>query len=167
MQASASSQLVPFSLGVARQAPVVALQVPTLHASLRPEQSTGVPAWHVRVCRLHTSTPLQGFLSLHCALVVQAQLPELETQPPSASEQLSAVQATSSSQFLAVPWHLPATQASAAVHSLPSSQLAPSAFCGLLQAPVAGPGGRVCTATTNWWSCLGSNARPPQRRPPQ
>ena len=138
MHRSPSSQVAPFCLGVATHAPVAALHVPTLQASLKPEQSTGVPGWQVSVWRLHTSTPLHGFLSLQSALVVQAQFPELDTQPPSSSEQLSLVQAMPSSQLGAVPSHLPAAQASPLVQSLPSSQLAPFGLAGLLHMPVCG-----------------------------
>lgn len=116
--------------------PVAALQLPTLHASFKPEQSTAAPVWHCSVCWLHVSTPLQGFPSLQSALVAQAHAEELLVQPPSFSEQLSAVHEMPSLHVTAVPLHLPALQLSAVVQVKPSLQVLPSPLAGLVHRPV-------------------------------
>jgi hypothetical protein len=51
---------VPSDTGTAEHAPVAELQVPALQASVNELQSLGVPPTHVRVDRLHFSTPLHG-----------------------------------------------------------------------------------------------------------
>jgi hypothetical protein len=130
--------VVPFCFGLAMQPPVATLQTPTLQASSNVEQSTAVPGWHCRVCRLHCSTPLHGLLSLQSALVLHAQAEELLVQPPSCSEQLSTVQATLSLHTAGIPLHLPAVHLSAVVQVKPSLHAAPSALAGLLHTPVAG-----------------------------
>jgi hypothetical protein len=131
-----SSHVVPFAFGLATHCPVAGLHAPTLQASFKDEQSTGVPGWHWSVCKLHVSTPLHGLPSLQSALVLHAQAEELLVHPPSFSEQLSTVHAMPSSHFTAAPPHLPAVQTSGDVQVKPSLHGAPSAFAGLLQAPV-------------------------------
>jgi hypothetical protein len=133
---SPSSHEVPLALGLLTHAPVAALQAPTLQASFSAEQSTGVPGWHCKVRRLHTSTPLHGLPSLQSALVLQAQADEFVVQPPSCSEQLSTVQAMPSSHFTVVPAHFPPLHTSVAEQVRPSLQVVPSGLAGLLQTPV-------------------------------
>jgi hypothetical protein len=131
-----SSQAAPFCLGLATHPPVDVLHTPTLQASSSDEQSTAVPGWHCRVCRLHTSAPLHGLPSLQSALVLHAQALESVVQPPSCSKQLSTVQATPSLHESLVPPHLPPVHLSAVVQVRPSLQLEPSLLTGLLQLPV-------------------------------
>jgi hypothetical protein len=133
---SASSQALPLALGLAAQAPVAALQTPTLQASFSAEQSTALPIWHCSVCRLQVSTPLHGLPSSQSPLVLQAQAAELVVQPPNCSEQLSTVHEMPSSHFVAVPPHLPPVHTSEPVQVKPSLQTAPSCLAGLLHEPV-------------------------------
>jgi hypothetical protein len=46
VQASASSQRVPFCFGLAEQAPLAGLHTPTLQVSSKAEQFTAVPGLH-------------------------------------------------------------------------------------------------------------------------
>jgi hypothetical protein len=133
---SPSSHAVPLAFGVGTHCPVATLQLPTLQASFKPEQSTAVPFWHVNVCRLQVSVPLHGFWSSQSTLVWQGHLLLSAVQPPSFSEQLSTVQAMPSSHLTAVPPHLPAVHTSGVVQVRPSLQTLPSALAGLLQRPV-------------------------------
>jgi hypothetical protein len=74
VQALPSSQPVPSMRGDLEQAPVSVLQTPTLQASSRFAQLTGVPDWQLKVARLHVSTPLQALPSLQSASLAQPHL---------------------------------------------------------------------------------------------
>ena len=137
VQASLSSQLVPFVRGLALQAPVAASQEPTLQASSKLAQLTGVPFLQLNVARLQVSTPLQGFLSSQFASVVHPHLLVSKRQPPG-STQLSTVQAILSSHVTAAPPHTPPVHLSPPVQFLPSLHSVPSAFAGSEQTPLVG-----------------------------
>jgi len=137
VQASPSSQLVPSMRGTALQLPVTVSHVPTLQESSKFEQLTAVPFLHMSVDKSHVSTPLHGFLSSHCASLVQPHLLVSNLQPVG-STQLSTVHAILSSQVIAPPPHTPAVHLSALVHVLPSLHSVPSALAGLEHVPSFG-----------------------------
>ena len=136
MHALPSSHVAPLALGVATHLPVVTLHDPTVQASFIAEQSTGVPALHCNVCRLHASTPLQGLPSSQSALVWQGHGDLSTVQPPSFSEQVSIEQAMPSLHDCWMPPHLPALHVSACVQVSPSLQAVPSGLAGLEHCPV-------------------------------
>jgi hypothetical protein len=131
VQALPSLQAVLFATGTAMQVPSAGLQVPVLHRSVKPEQSTGgpptqTPAWHA-------SSVVQARSSLQDVpsdLFGFEQAPVAGSQVPTSWHWSSAVQVTG------VPLQTPAVQTSPVVHLLPSSQEPPSLVGILSQKPV-------------------------------
>jgi hypothetical protein len=133
-----SSQLVPFGLGTAEQAPVAGAQVPVLQPSVNVLQSTAVPPRHCRVAVLQVSLPSQALPLSQMASVVQPHPLESNTHPPEDSLQLSAVQIMPSSQTRAGPPQVPLVHVSGVVQARPSLQPVPFVLFGYEQLPVAG-----------------------------
>jgi hypothetical protein len=128
---------VPSAFGLATHLPVAASQAPTLHSVSSAEQSTAAPFTHLRFATSQTSTPLQGFLSSQSALVVHGHALVSVVQPPSFSEQLSALQAMPSLHVSFVPLQTPFAQTSVEVQVCPSLHEAPLGLAGLVHLPVA------------------------------
>ena len=138
VQALASSQAVPFVLGVLEHAPVEGSHTPTLHPSSCERQSTAVPGLHERVDESHVSAPLQAFPSSHAAFVVHPQGLGSVVQRPVESLHPSTVQAMPSLQTRPGPPQVPFVHVSGVVQNLPSSHAVPFALFGLEQVPVDG-----------------------------
>ena len=126
LQPLPSSQLVPAGLAMAWQLPVAASQMPALHTSATPLQSTGAfPAMH----ELFLQLPLPGFWHLSAGLQL---LPSAGVSTHLPPVQVSVVHGFLSSHSLStlqshftVDTHLPPLHASV-VQTLPSSHVAPS-----------------------------------------
>src|SRR5438034_50781 len=129
-----SSQGAPSDLAGLLQAPVAGLQVPAEWHWSEAVHTTGfvpaqAPAWQVSLC-VHALPSSQG-APLGLAGLLHAPVAGLHV--PAEWHWSEAVHTTGF-----VPRQAPAAQVSVCVQALPSSQGAPSALAGLLQAPVAG-----------------------------
>ena len=130
VHASPSSHAGVPATGRASQAPLVALQVPTLQVSVMPLQSIAVPP---HVPELHTSDVVQASPSLQevvSATTTASQAPLVALQVP--TWQLLSMPL----QSLAVPPQVPELQTSVIVQASPSSQLVVSATGTASQAPL-------------------------------
>jgi hypothetical protein len=136
VQASLSSQVVPSVTGTALHAPVAALHVPVLQASLSAEQSTGVPAVHLPAAVSHFRPVTHGSV-LQSVSLVQLHLLKSWLQPVG-STQLSTLQPSESAQPSAPPPHTPAVHLSPVVQILASLHSVPSACGGLEHVPSSG-----------------------------
>jgi hypothetical protein len=136
VQASLSSQVVPSVTGTALHAPVVALQVPVLQASLSDEQSTGVPAVHLPAAVSQVRPVTHGSV-LQSLSFVQLHLLKSWLHPVG-SMQLSTLQPSESAQPSAPPPHTPVMHLSPVVQTLPSLHSVPSVCVGLEQVPSSG-----------------------------
>src|SRR5436305_10927637 len=121
-------------MGVLLQVPVAGSQVPAVWHWSEAVHTTGfaptqAPAAQASVC-VHELPSVQGVPSAWAGLV---QAPVAGSQVPAVWHWSEAVHTTGFA-----PTQAPAAQASVCVHTLPSVQGVPSAWAGLLQAPVAG-----------------------------
>src|SRR5436190_1619958 len=121
-------------MGGLLQVPVAGSQVPAVWHWSEAVHPTGLvptqaPAAQASVC-VHALPSVQGVPSAMAGLV---QAPVAGSQVPAVWHWSEAVHTTGF-----VPTQAPATQASVCVHTLPSVQGVPSAWAGLVQAPVAG-----------------------------
>jgi hypothetical protein len=132
VQRSPSSQGPPSLIGLAWHMPVEALHKPSLHASSRLEQSTGVPE-HTPPAQL--SLIVQLLPSLHGPPLLAgmaSQSPVDMLHVPTLHALLSEVQSTG------VPAHVPEEQMSPVVQRLPSLHIPPSFVGTASHIPVAG-----------------------------
>jgi hypothetical protein len=144
VQGLPSLQTLPLVFAGLLHAPVVGLHAPTSWHWSSAAHITGLlpvqlPAWQVSVC-VH---PFPSLQTVPSALAGFEHAPVLASQVPTSWHWSLAVHTTG-----LPPVQLPAWQVSVCVHVFPSSQATPSAFAGLLHAPVL-----ASQVPTSWhWS---------------
>lgn len=136
VQAFPSSHTVPFAFGTVEHVPFAGLQVPTLQASSRELQLTGVPGLQAKMVISQVSTPLHALASSQSALLRQSQARGSAVHWAAVSLQPSVVQVMPSLQMRAGPPQTPFVHVSGVVQNFASSQAVPLALFGLLHAPV-------------------------------
>jgi hypothetical protein len=144
VQAFPSLQVAPFVLAGFEHVPVAGLQVPTSWHWSCAVQVTGAPPVQTPVWQV--SVWVQALPSLQVAPLAFAGLlqPVVGLQVPAVWHWSEAVQVT-----VVPPPQTPDVHVSLLVQALPSLQVAPLAFAGLLQVPVP-----LLQTPTSWhWSC--------------
>ena len=112
VQAMPSSQATPSLAALCKHAPVEASQLSAVHGFLSSHDLGVLAAVHL---------PLPQAAATHLSALVHGKVLASKLQLPVMGSQPSVVHTLPSSQLVAVPVHLPCTQASLAVHLLPSS----------------------------------------------